>query len=190
MAHQAVDLALLTEGEREELGGIERAGADRHDRRQRVWWWVLNVAVFVCWTWLTHVGSARSQDYQAWHAPAFGLAIAVMAAFFSYLTADAIAAAVTDREVERDKRAVLARIGYAERVREDAAARAREQAAQEDTRRRAALAGGGGSGGKSTRQLNHEWYGDHSELNWRDRELGQLLGMDADTYVNNLRDSD
>lgn len=57
----------------------------------------------------------------------------------------------------------------------------------------------GGSGGsddgddyryKSKNQRDHEWYGDHSELNWRDREIGQMYGMDADTYVSNWLESE
>ncbi|WP_141013064.1 hypothetical protein [Nocardioides sambongensis] len=43
---------------------------------------------------------------------------------------------------------------------------------------------------KSKRQLDHEWYGDHSELNWRDREQAQAWGMDADTYVSNWLEHD
>lgn len=43
---------------------------------------------------------------------------------------------------------------------------------------------------KSRRQLNHEWYGAHSELNWRDREQAQAWGMDADTYVSNWLEND
>lgn len=44
---------------------------------------------------------------------------------------------------------------------------------------------------KSTRQLQHEWYGDHSELTWHDRVLGETLGIpDADTYVSNFLEHD
>ena len=43
--------------------------------------------------------------------------------------------------------------------------------------------------GKSKRQLDHEWYGHHSELEWRDREQAQAWGMDADTYVSNWLES-
>lgn len=43
---------------------------------------------------------------------------------------------------------------------------------------------------KSRRQMQHEWYGDHSELNWRDREQAKILGMDADTYVSNVLEHD
>jgi hypothetical protein len=32
---------------------------------------------------------------------------------------------------------------------------------------------------------NHLWYGDHHELDWRDRETAQMYGMDADTYASN-----
>lgn len=43
---------------------------------------------------------------------------------------------------------------------------------------------------KSTRQMQHEWYGDHTELNWRDRERAEMYGMDADTYISNVLDND
>lgn len=43
---------------------------------------------------------------------------------------------------------------------------------------------------KSKRQRDHEWYGDHSELNWRDREQAQAWGMNADTYVSNWLEND
>lgn len=42
----------------------------------------------------------------------------------------------------------------------------------------------------SKRQRDHLWYGDHSELNWRDREQAQAWGMDADTYVSNWLEND
>lgn len=42
----------------------------------------------------------------------------------------------------------------------------------------------------SKRQRDHLWYGDHSELNWRDREQAQAWGMDADTYVSNWLEHD
>lgn len=40
---------------------------------------------------------------------------------------------------------------------------------------------------RSERQMQHEWYGhDNADLNWRDRELGQALGIpDGDTYKSN-----
>jgi hypothetical protein len=37
----------------------------------------------------------------------------------------------------------------------------------------------------SKRRADHLWYGDHYELDWHDRVVGQSLGMDADTYVSN-----
>lgn len=43
---------------------------------------------------------------------------------------------------------------------------------------------------KSRRQMQHEWYGDHSELNWRHREQAEMFGMDADTYVSNFLEND
>lgn len=43
---------------------------------------------------------------------------------------------------------------------------------------------------KTKRQRNHEWYGDHSDLDWRDREQAQSWGMDADTYKSNWLESD
>lgn len=43
---------------------------------------------------------------------------------------------------------------------------------------------------KSRRRMQHEWYGDHSELNWQHREQATVLGMDADTYVSNFLEND
>lgn len=34
------------------------------------------------------------------------------------------------------------------------------------------------------KQDDHQWYGEHHELNWRDREYGQAMGWDVDAYVN------
>ena len=43
----------------------------------------------------------------------------------------------------------------------------------------------------SQRQVQHEWYGEHYELGWRDREQGQLLGFtNADEYVSNWLEHD
>lgn len=42
----------------------------------------------------------------------------------------------------------------------------------------------------SKRQRDHLWYGDHADLNWRDREQAQAWGMDADTYVSNWLEND
>ncbi|MBG6214301.1 hypothetical protein RCH23_002123 [Cryobacterium sp. CAN_C3] len=38
------------------------------------------------------------------------------------------------------------------------------------------------------RGSQHQWYGDHSELNWRDRERAQSMGLDVETYVSNVLD--
>lgn len=53
-------------------------------------------------------------------------------------------------------------------------------------------ADGSGEGGAlmSRRQMQHQWYGDHPELGRRDRELGETLGVDADTYVSNILEHD
>jgi len=42
----------------------------------------------------------------------------------------------------------------------------------------------------SRRQEQHRWYGEHSDLTWRDREQAQAWGMDADTYKSNFLESD
>lgn len=43
---------------------------------------------------------------------------------------------------------------------------------------------------KSRRQTQHEWYGDHAELNWHDRVRAEMYGIDADTYVSNVLEND
>lgn len=45
-------------------------------------------------------------------------------------------------------------------------------------------------GTKTRRQTQSEWYAGHSELTWRDREMGETLGLDADTYVSNYLEND
>ncbi|WP_251151378.1 hypothetical protein [Cellulosimicrobium sp. Marseille-Q4280] len=82
---------------------------------------------------------------------------------------------------------------HAKLERERAASRYLTQIRYHERERRRRL-GSGGSGGASDsptrRQMQHEWYGDHSELTWRDREMGETLGMDSDTYVSNFLEND
>lgn len=40
------------------------------------------------------------------------------------------------------------------------------------------------------RQKQHQWYGDNTDLDWRDREQAESWGMDADTYKSNWLESD
>lgn len=51
-----------------------------------------------------------------------------------------------------------------------------------------------GSGGSpapsSRRQMQHEWYEGHSELDYTDRTRGEMYGMDADTYISNVAEHD
>ncbi len=42
----------------------------------------------------------------------------------------------------------------------------------------------------SRREMDHAWYGDHSELDWRDRTLAQTLGLDVETYISNVKEAD
>lgn len=39
----------------------------------------------------------------------------------------------------------------------------------------------------SERQRQHEWYGDHADLDWRDRKIAEMYGMDADSYKSNFQ---
>lgn len=39
----------------------------------------------------------------------------------------------------------------------------------------------------SNRQRQHEWYEDNRDLNWQDRKVAEMYGMDADTYKSNLQ---
>lgn len=43
---------------------------------------------------------------------------------------------------------------------------------------------------KPRKQIQHEWYGDDSELNWRHREQAGIFDMDADTYLSNFLEHD
>lgn len=63
-------------------------------------------------------------------------------------------------------------------------------AARSRRRRKSAVSDDDGYDDLSKRQRDHLWYGDHSELNWRDREQAQSWGMDADTYVSNWLEND
>lgn len=39
---------------------------------------------------------------------------------------------------------------------------------------------------KSLRRMQHEWYGDHMELDWRHRVRAEMYGLDVDTYLSNV----
>ncbi|RYB91849.1 hypothetical protein EUA93_17110 [Nocardioides oleivorans] len=63
-------------------------------------------------------------------------------------------------------------------------------AARSPRRRNSNISDDDGYDNLSKKQSDHLWYGDHSELNWRDREQAQAWGMDADTYVSNWLEND
>lgn len=42
----------------------------------------------------------------------------------------------------------------------------------------------------STRQMQNQWYGEHSDLDWRDRTRAEMYGMDVDTYISNVLEDD
>lgn len=44
--------------------------------------------------------------------------------------------------------------------------------------------------GVSLRQRQHAWYQDQSDLNWRDRERAESMGLDVHTYVANVLNHD
>lgn len=49
---------------------------------------------------------------------------------------------------------------------------------------------GGSPGPSSRRQMQHEWYEGHSELDYTDRIRGELYGMDVGTYISNVAEHD
>lgn len=49
---------------------------------------------------------------------------------------------------------------------------------------------GGPPGSSSRRQLQHEWYEGHSELDYTDRVRGEMYGLDVDTYISNVAEHD
>lgn len=113
----------------------------------------------------------------------FGMTFAIGAAMYTAFTLGCLlgvaftiqSAFATDRAKKNAQRAVddyLEGIGYASR-RERSGNRDRDDFQY-----------------KSRRQMQHEWYGDHSELNWRHREQAEMFGMDADTYVSNFLEND
>lgn len=86
-------------------------------------------------------------------------------------------AAHEQRKASQEITGYLNRIGYHRRV---------------DQRHSAGHASDdGGYESKSRRQMQHEWYGDHGELNWTHRVQGEALGFDnADDYVDNFLEHD
>ncbi|WP_159600579.1 hypothetical protein, partial [Agromyces humi] len=56
--------------------------------------------------------------------------------------------------------------------------------------KRATAETGGETEWKSRRQMQHEWYEGHSELDWRDRQRAEMYGMDVDTYISNVLEND
>ncbi len=81
------------------------------------------------------------------------------------------------------------------RVREDRQAQARRYLQRiryhERVRTRPPAPRDPSSGGPPTpRQAQRDWYGEPTGLPWRVREMGQRLGVDADTYVSNYLEHD
>lgn len=63
-------------------------------------------------------------------------------------------------------------------------------AARSQRQRKASVSDDDGRDNLSKRHRDHLWYGDHFELDWRDREQAQAWGMDADTFVSNWLEHD
>jgi hypothetical protein len=48
----------------------------------------------------------------------------------------------------------------------------------------------GWDGPQTLRQMHHEWYGEHGELDWKDRTSAEMYGMDVETYIHNMKEND
>lgn len=175
MAHD-VDVSLLTDDERALYAHL--ADATRHTGR-----WRAGVVLGVCLlTGLALLGVAlatsRAEDETLLEnvAGLAGLAVA------GYGVVKAIglarAAQTRRRQLERDASDYLHRIRYHERAREAQRRTAPRSGTSHD------------QAPMSRRQTQRAWYGEHRELGWRDREIGEALGIDADTYVNNVLEHD
>jgi hypothetical protein len=83
---------------------------------------------------------------------------------------------LSERSERKAAEKKAARLAEAQRLRDE----------KENARRAKDPSSGGSYSSEPTgNYANHLWYGDHSEMDWRDREQAQSWGMDADTYASN-----
>lgn len=83
---------------------------------------------------------------------------------------------LSERSERRAAEKKAAKLAEAQRLRDE----------KENARRAKYPSSGGSYSAEPTgNYANHLWYGDHSEMDWRDREQAQSWGMDADTYSSN-----
>lgn len=187
MKRPRLDRELLFAVEREELADIHAASAKASHQRWRTWSRVAVGVIYVFWALLIHAGAHGANGYSPWHALTLSLLPTAIFGFIAVLGVAHFADWVSDREELRQVDTLLEQVGYAERMREK---EENLQALRLDRERRASRQSSDGSYPRSARQTQHEWYGEHTELNFRHREQAEALGMDADTYVSNFLESD
>lgn len=187
MKQLRLDRELLLAVEREELADIHAATVKASRHRWRIWSRVAVGIIYAFWAALIHAGSHGANGYSPWHALALSLLPTAIFGFIAVLGVANFADWVSDREERLLVESMLDRVGYAERMRQK---EENLHALRLDRERRATRQSSNGSRPRSTRQMQHEWYGEHTELNFRHREQAEALGMDADTYVSNFLESD
>lgn len=172
-----VDVAVLSQAERAEYARLVRATRRRVGVVPTLVWSAAAVGLVVA-------GAVASErDTAAWVDGL--LLVLVLGAVGRAVVCGARSGPDTRharRKADAQLRGFLERVGYASRLddRRVWSGRGRQVPWSDD------------DGGEvlSRRQMQHRWYGDRSELGWRDRELAEAWGMDADTYVSNFLEHD
>lgn len=130
------------------------------------------VAVVGCAVLVAQTDAAAPEPNPADDGPMAMLVIVLLGGAAAVI---AFTVRISKRTFARLSSEYLSEVGYTERVK-DRDDRAKKRRVYDDDDR--AL---------SRREMQHRWYGDgNSDLNWRDRELGEALGIpDGDTYKAN-----
>lgn len=163
---QKVDARLLTKAESDKYAELTNpAGMNALSIGEQLCLHKATFVVVVAWLLASLAAFATS--------PMAGLVLVLIGGILVFVAANSIGTRALQKRVDD----YLAEIGYAERVR--AGRRAGPTSSDDD-----------GYPSKSRRQMQHEWYEDHSELDWRDRERAEMYGMDVNTYINNVLEND
>jgi len=170
-----VDWSLLSKEERAEYSRLRRAPLQAYGAALwRAILWALPVGGL---SWLAETSSQGG--YNAW-ANIVWIAV-VIVGLWGLISSAGAWAERAETSTKRNVEDFLWRIGYSKR-----------------TRKESGVAGPWGSPAvpgdseptTSIRQAQHQWYKDHSELNWRDRERAEMYGMDVETYISNVLEND
>jgi hypothetical protein len=174
MAKARVDPTYLTQDEQARYRRARRAPAEAYGR---AFGWLLVSCLPVGGLIWVAVTSADG-GFEQW-ASLVWIAVWIVGAYCA-IASIAAGVKVADDHEEQAVRAFLIDVHYYDR--------ARLRRRPGDPPVAAARSDDGGS--KTTRQLQHEWYEGHSELNWRDREMASIWGLDVETYISNVKEND